>query len=110
MELPSGELVQLRSSHAALGFDLRPAFAITVHDSQGGEFDDVHVLLPPSPTSPLCTLEMLYTAASRARRSLRFWCVGSAFEQFEEALAKKSALRAMPLRALLHALKRDAVV
>lgn len=110
VELPSGELVQLRSSHAALGFDLRPAFAITVHDSQGGEFDDVHVLLPPSPTSPLCTLEMLYTAASRARRSLRFWCVGSAFEQFEEALAKKSALRAMPLRALLHALKRDAVV
>jgi len=101
-----GQLVQVKSSHAALGFELRPAFAITVHDSQGGEFDEVHVLLPPSPSSPLCTLEMLYTAASRARRSLRLWCVAGAFEAFEEQLARTSPLRATPLKTLLFAGRR----
>jgi exodeoxyribonuclease V alpha subunit len=46
-----------------------PAFAMTVHKAQGSEFDHVQVLLPPPP-SPLLTRELLYTAVSRARRSV----------------------------------------
>ena len=45
------------------------AFAITVHKSQGSEADHV-LLIMPDVDSPLLTRELLYTAASRARRSL----------------------------------------
>lgn len=45
------------------------AHAITIHKSQGSEADHVCVILPDAP-SPLLSRELLYTAASRARRSL----------------------------------------
>jgi exodeoxyribonuclease V alpha subunit len=43
--------------------------AMTIHKSQGSEFDAVVVLLPPA-DSPLATRELLYTAITRARSSL----------------------------------------
>ncbi len=43
-----------------------PAFALTVHKSQGSEFGEVAIVLPP-PTSLLLTRELLYTAVTRAR-------------------------------------------
>jgi exodeoxyribonuclease V alpha subunit len=42
------------------------AFALTVHKSQGSEFDAVAVVLPKRP-SPIVSRELLYTAVSRAR-------------------------------------------
>ncbi|MGE5117408.1 MAG: ATP-binding domain-containing protein, partial [Betaproteobacteria bacterium] len=47
----------------------RSAFAMTVHKSQGSEFDDVLVLLPAE-RSRVLTRELLYTAVTRARRSV----------------------------------------
>jgi exodeoxyribonuclease V alpha subunit len=44
-----------------------PAFAMTIHKSQGSEFDDVVVVLPDD-DSPLLSRELLYTAVTRARR------------------------------------------
>ena len=44
-------------------------YAMTVHKSQGSQFDTVAVLLP-DPTSPILTRELLYTAVTRARRRL----------------------------------------
>jgi exodeoxyribonuclease V alpha subunit len=41
--------------------------AMTIHKSQGSEFDHVVVVLPP-PDSRLATRELLYTAVTRARR------------------------------------------
>jgi exodeoxyribonuclease V alpha subunit len=52
----------------ALG-DLAPAFAMTVHKSQGSEFDHVAVVLPDADL-PLLTRELLYTAITRAKRSV----------------------------------------
>ena len=43
------------------------AYALSVHKSQGSEFDEVLLLLPPEP-SPLLSRELLYTAVTRARR------------------------------------------
>jgi exodeoxyribonuclease V alpha subunit len=43
------------------------AFAMTVHKSQGSEFDDVLVVLPEQ-RSRVLTRELLYTALTRARR------------------------------------------
>jgi exodeoxyribonuclease V alpha subunit len=45
------------------------AFAMTVHKSQGSEFDDVLLVLPDR-DSPLLTRELVYTAVTRARRSV----------------------------------------
>jgi len=45
------------------------ALAMSVHKSQGSEFDEVAVLLPQRP-SPVVTRELLYTAVTRARRKV----------------------------------------
>jgi exodeoxyribonuclease V alpha subunit len=45
------------------------AFAMTAHRAQGSEFDEVVVLLP-APSSRILTRELLYTAVTRARRSV----------------------------------------
>ena len=50
-----------------------PAFALTVHKSQGSEYDHVAVLLPPRADSPLLTRQMLYTALSRAKSKVQLW-------------------------------------
>jgi len=44
-------------------------YAMTIHKSQGSEFDRVMVVLPDQDT-PLLTRELIYTAVTRARRSL----------------------------------------
>lgn len=48
------------------------AFAMTVHKSQGSEFDCIDVVLP-SVSSQIVTRELLYTAITRARTSARLW-------------------------------------
>jgi exodeoxyribonuclease V alpha subunit len=47
-----------------------PAFLITVHKSQGSEFNNVSLLLPDKDTQ-LLTRELIYTAITRARNSFR---------------------------------------
>jgi exodeoxyribonuclease V alpha subunit len=42
------------------------AFAMTIHKSQGSEFDEVVVLLPEE-ISPILSRELIYTAVTRAR-------------------------------------------
>ena len=49
------------------------AFALTVHKSQGSEYERVAVLLPPDAASPLLTRQTLYTGLSRARRAVELW-------------------------------------
>lgn len=44
-------------------------FAMTVHKAQGSQFEAVSVILPPE-ESPLLTRELLYTAVTRASRSV----------------------------------------
>ncbi|RIJ79106.1 exodeoxyribonuclease V subunit alpha [Nakamurella silvestris] len=63
------------------------AYAVTVHRSQGSQFDEVTVVLP-SPESSLLTRELLYTAVTRARS--RVTVVGSA-ESVLAALARPAA-------------------
>ncbi|MBU4459670.1 MAG: exodeoxyribonuclease V subunit alpha [Verrucomicrobia bacterium] len=61
------------------------AWALTVHKSQGSEFDEV-VLVLPDRDSPLLTRELIYTAITRARRHLEIW---GAPEILAAALARR---------------------
>ena len=47
-------------------------FAMTVHKSQGSEFNRV-VLILPDQDSPLLTRELIYTAITRAREKVEIW-------------------------------------
>jgi exodeoxyribonuclease V alpha subunit len=49
--------------------DVETVFALSIHKSQGSEFDEVMVVLPP-PGSPLVTRELLYTAITRAKHRI----------------------------------------
>lgn len=57
-----------------------PAFAITVHKSQGSEYAHVAVLLPPDGESRILSRQLLYTGVSRARESVELWCGDAALE------------------------------
>jgi exodeoxyribonuclease V alpha subunit len=49
--------------------DFSSAFALTVHKSQGSEFEHVRIILPDK-TSKVLTRELLYTAVTRSRSSV----------------------------------------
>ncbi len=54
----------------ALSGRLEKAWAVTVHRAQGSEYDAVGVILPAEEGLPILTRELLYTAVTRARRSV----------------------------------------
>lgn len=54
--------------------------AMTVHKSQGSQFDAVSVVLPPV-GSPLLTRELLYTGVTRAHERVRLYGSWDAFAQ-----------------------------
>jgi exodeoxyribonuclease V alpha subunit len=47
-------------------------YAMTVHKSQGSEFDEVLLVLPDR-DSPVLTRELVYTALTRARKTVTIW-------------------------------------
>jgi exodeoxyribonuclease V alpha subunit len=53
----------------ALQEHLELSYAMTVHKAQGSEFDSVAVIMPDKDI-PILTREILYTAVSRARKSV----------------------------------------
>jgi exodeoxyribonuclease V alpha subunit len=61
-----GEVVEFSPTRLAA---VDTVYAMTIHKSQGSQFDTAAVLLP-DPTSPILTRELLYTAVTRARREL----------------------------------------
>ncbi|MEI7933940.1 MAG: exodeoxyribonuclease V subunit alpha [Chlorobiaceae bacterium] len=48
------------------------AYAMTIHKSQGSEFDCVIMLLPPV-DSELLTRELIYTGMTRAKKAIELW-------------------------------------
>lgn len=48
-------------------------FAMTIHKSQGSEFDHVLTILPSQPDLPLLSRELLYTAVTRAKENITIW-------------------------------------
>lgn len=57
------------------------AFAITIHKSQGSEFDTVAMILPPDENHKILTRELLYTGITRARKKVVLWCTETSYKQ-----------------------------
>lgn len=96
--------------NAAGGYDLisptrlpafQPAWAMTIHKSQGSEFDHVCVVLPPD-SSRLHTRELLYTAVSRARETVALAATPDSVRE----CAKHEIARASGLKEMFATLKR----
>ena len=85
---PSGILAgpELRTVPLSHLDAVEPFQALTIHKSQGSEFDHAVVILPP-PGSPILTRELLYTAVTRAKSRLTI--VGEA-EAIEQAVRRKT--------------------
>ncbi len=69
-EVRFGDTNPPRSLAPALLPENDTAFSLTIHQSQGSEFDHVAVFLPAEADSPLATRELLYTAVTRAKKSV----------------------------------------
>jgi len=72
---------------------VQPAHALTVHRSQGSQYDAVTVLLPPA-TSAILSRELLYTAVTRASSRVRV----VATEESVRSAVDRHVVRASGLR------------
>jgi exodeoxyribonuclease V alpha subunit len=69
------------------------AYAITVHKSQGSEFDHVLLLLPDR-HSEVVTRELVYTGITRARKKVEIWGREESFiEAISRQIRRESGLR-----------------
>ena len=92
VELDRGGVYQFSLDDMDMHFDL--GYAITVHKSQGCEFDDVIVCLESSGYSGFLTNSMLYTAISRTKRRVDVFCTKGILERMvvQPELARSSLL------------------
>ena len=75
---------------------MQTVYAMTIHRSQGSQYDTVSVMLPAEASS-LLTRELLYTAITRARVHVRI--IGT--EAAVRAGVERQVLRASGLRRTL---------
>jgi len=71
-------------------------YALTVHKSQGSEFDRLLLILPDR-DSPILTRELIYTGITRAREGVEVW---GHEKVFREAVGRRT-IRASGLRDAL---------
>ena len=89
---------RLAAGNAQLQLDeIETWWAMTIHKSQGSEFRQVVITLPPAP-SPVLTRELLYTAVTRAKEHVT---VVASEASLRAAIARPVA-RASGLGAQLH--------
>jgi exodeoxyribonuclease V alpha subunit len=66
------------------------AYAMTIHKSQGSEFDQVLMLLPNEP-SPIMTRQLIYTGITRARKRIVIWGQAAVFLDAVGHVAQRSS-------------------
>ena len=68
-------------------------YALTIHKSQGSEFDEILVILPDTP-SPVLTRELIYTAITRAKKRVEIWGKEEVFQTaISSRIERTSGLR-----------------
>jgi exodeoxyribonuclease V alpha subunit len=56
------------------------AFAMTIHKSQGSQYENVMVVMPSQDNENLFTKELLYTGITRAEKKVYLWCNENVFK------------------------------
>jgi len=84
-------------SYIAFSMDVlppwEPAFAMTVHKSQGSEFDNVLLVLPQDAGHRLLTREIIYTGVTRARKRMILYGATSVLKRaLERRIERQSGL------------------
>ena len=79
---------KVRSFSPGLITDVETVFAMTVHKSQGSEFEKVLLVMPKVKDLPLLTRELMYTGITRAKAELLI-------QGTEEVILKASEGRVM---------------
>lgn len=90
---------------ARLPQSIQTAFALTIHKSQGSEFDHVAVVLDQS-AQRLMGKELLYTAITRAKKMVS---VFSSIEMLEHSLAVRTQRQSGLSQQIIRALTTDTV-
>ena len=67
------------------------AYAITIHKSQGSEFENAHIVLPDEYKSML-TKRILYTAVTRAKKKVYIYTLNSSMEYAISNVSEKKRL------------------
>ena len=71
------------------------AYAMTIHQSQGSDYQSVAVLLPETADSPLATRELLYTGITRAKKEVTIFAESDVLKNAcENCTARESGLKA----------------
>ena len=68
----------LRKIHPVRLPEHETVYAMTVHKSQGSEFDKLLLLLP-NRDAPVLTRELLYTGITRAKEAVEIWATEAVF-------------------------------
>ncbi len=57
------------------------AFAMTIHKSQGSQYENIMIIMPERDNEKLFTKELLYTAITRAEKEVSLWCNKDIFKK-----------------------------
>lgn len=72
------------------------AWALTIHRTQGSEYDHILLIIPPNKDSKILSRELLYTGLSRAKLSATLWCSEAALTQtIDTTVQRASGLSSM---------------
>jgi exodeoxyribonuclease V alpha subunit len=85
--------------------EFQTAYAMTIHKSQGSEFDDVVIVLPDE-ESPFLSRELIYTAITRARKAIWLYSSKDVFMAAVSHKTRRSSGLASMLRQGLNPLLR----
>jgi len=90
-EDPEKTRTSIRGYSPGLLTDVETVFAMTVHKSQGSEFNKVLLIMPKSEDLPLLTRELLYTGITRAKESLIIQGTKEVIKNSAEARVKRAS-------------------
>ncbi len=83
--------------------EVKSAWALTIHRTQGSEYDHILLIIPPVGDSKILSRELLYTGLSRAKLSATIWCEEESFR----ATIATTVRRASGLPAMFSSLEND---
>ncbi|NWK54578.1 exodeoxyribonuclease V subunit alpha [Verrucomicrobiaceae bacterium N1E253] len=89
VSFPSNE--EPRNISPALLPEVHTAWALTIHRTQGSEYDHILLIIPPCSESPILSRELLYTGLSRAKQSATLWCTEQSFSDTVNSTVQRAS-------------------